>query len=70
MRTMSKAKPVSEALVHLVAALSGADVRTARKYLDDKPVKGAALRERLRAARLSAEETLAPNKPAKARRSR
>jgi len=41
------ALPPTEANARAVAGLSQCDVRTARRYLEGKAVKGAALRERL-----------------------
>lgn len=36
--------------VQVVAGLAGADLRTTRKFLDGKPIRGTFLRERLEAA--------------------
>lgn len=41
---------VTEERVRLVAAVAMADPRTVRAYMTGKPVKGAALRERIAAA--------------------
>lgn len=51
MRVMSSDDlPPTEANAKLVAGFSGADVRTARRYLAGEQVKGAGLREKLAAA--------------------
>jgi hypothetical protein len=54
--------------VMVIAGIAGADVRTVRKFLEGKPVKGAVLRERLEAAVRSADKIAAsvaePNKAA------
>lgn len=50
MSAMSEAPanlPPTEANARAVAGLSQCDVRTARRYLEGEPIKGAALRERL-----------------------
>lgn len=49
MRVMSDdfTLPATEANARLVAGFAGADVRTARRYLNGEPVKGEALKERL-----------------------
>lgn len=68
MRGMPKSKTVSEALVRLVAGFSGSHVQTCRKFLAGEPVKGAALRERLEAAKKRAEAALSEEAPKRSRK--
>lgn len=61
LRVVSTTHDVNETTVRLVAALAGADPRTARRFLAGEPVKGRLLREKLaEAARKVAAENAAP----------